>query len=180
MSDISLNVDQALAEVPVNVLPLLDDTDFKTREEAVPYNAAGLELIFHFTDTDGATTATVVTPTTGGGNYDWAHQDGGLYTIKIPASGGASINNDREGFGWFSGIATGVLPFRGPTIQFTKKKTNDALVNGTEYMPVDAFEQKFDISGSTLQPKKPDGTTNTSYSKTLSSDAAAAPIIGSN
>lgn len=128
MPDLWMDVDTALTEVPVNIMPLLDDTDFKTREESVAYNAAGLELIWHFTTTAGATSATVVTPTTGG-NYDWAHQDGGMYTIEIPASGGASINNDTEGFGWFTGVATGVLPWRGPVIGFRAAGLNDLLID---------------------------------------------------
>jgi hypothetical protein len=129
MPDMWMDVDTALAEVPVNILPLTDDTDFKSREESVAYNAAGMELIWHFTATAGATTATVVTPTTGGA-YDWAHQDGGMYTIEIPASGGASINNDTEGFGWFTGVATGVLPWRGPVIGFRAAAINNALIDG--------------------------------------------------
>lgn len=130
MSTIYMDVDAALAEVPVNAVPLTDDTDFKTVEEAVAYNASGLELIWHFVTTGGATTTTVVTPTTGG-DYDWAHQDGGMYTIEIPASGGASINNDTEGFGYFTGKATGVLPWRGPTICFRAAGINNLLVDGT-------------------------------------------------
>lgn len=130
MSTIYMDVDTALAEVPVNAVPLTDDTDFKTVEEAVAYNASGLELIWHFVTTGGATTTTVVTPTTGG-DYDWAHQDGGMYTIEIPASGGASINNDTEGFGYFTGKATGVLPWRGPTICFRAAGLNNLLVDDT-------------------------------------------------
>lgn len=128
MPDLWMDVDANLAEVPVNIMPLLDDTNFKSREESVAYNAAGLELIWHFTTTAGATTATVVTPTTGGA-YDWAHQDGGMYTIEIPASGGASINNDTEGFGWFTGVATGVLPWRGPVIGFRAAGLNNVLID---------------------------------------------------
>lgn len=129
MPDMWMDVDTALAEVPVNILPLTDDIDFKSREESVAYNAAGMELIWHFTTTAGATTTTVVTPTTGGA-YDWAHQDGGMYTIEIPASGGASINNDTEGFGHFTGVATGVLPWRGPVIGFRAAGINNALIDG--------------------------------------------------
>jgi hypothetical protein len=117
MPDLKMRVDTALAEVPVNLMPLLDDTDFKSRETAVAYNAAGMDLVWNFVDHNGNFTQTAVTPTTGGA-YDWTHQGDGVYTIEIPASGGASINNDTEGFGWFSGVATGVLPWRGPVIQF--------------------------------------------------------------
>ena len=142
MADIWMDVDAALSEVPVNILPLIDATDFKTRKKSVAYNAAGLELIWHFTTTAGATSATVVTPTTGGA-YDWAHQDGGMYTIEIPASGGASINNDSEGFGWFTGIATGVLPWRGPIIGFRAAGLNNLLID-------DAYSTTRGLAGTAL------------------------------
>ena len=142
MADIWMDVDAALSEVPVNILPLIDATDFKTRKEAVAYNTAGLELIWHFTTTAGATSATVVTPTTGGA-YDWAHQDGGMYTIEIPASGGASINNDAEGFGWFTGVATGVLPWRGPIIGFRAAGLNNLLID-------DAYSTTRGLAGTAL------------------------------
>jgi hypothetical protein len=142
MADIWMDVDAALSEVPVNILPLIDATDFKTRKESVAYNAAGLELIWHFTTTAGATSATVVTPTTGGA-YDWAHQGGGMYTIEIPASGGASINNDTEGFGWFTGKATGVLPWRGPIIGFRSAGLNNLLID-------DAYSTTRGLAGTAL------------------------------
>lgn len=128
MPDFWMDVDATLAEVPVNVFPLIDDTDFKAREEAVAYNAAGLDLLWNFVTPAGATSQTAVTPTTGGGDYDWTNQGNGIYTIGIPASGGASINNDTAGFGWFSGYATGVLPWRGPVIGFRASGLNDALI----------------------------------------------------
>lgn len=121
------DVDTALAEVPVNTVPLTDDGDFKTIETGVAYNTGGMALNWHFVTPAGAYTVTAVTPTTGG-TYDWAHQAQGMYTIEIPASGGASINNDTEGFGWFTGFATGVLPWRGPTLGFRAAGANDALV----------------------------------------------------
>lgn len=129
MADIWYDVDTALAEVPVNLMPLIDNTDFKTIEDAIAYNAAGMALFWHFCTTAGAYTVTAVTPTTAG-NYDWTDQGtAGVYTIEIPASGGASINNDTEGFGWFTGVATGVLPWRGPVCGFRAAAINDSLVD---------------------------------------------------
>jgi hypothetical protein len=125
---IFLDVDTALSEVPVNSVPLTDDTDFKTIETAVAYNAAGMALNWHFLTTTGIYTVTAVTPTSGG-SYDWLHQAQGMYTIEIPASAGASINNDTEGFGWFTGFATGILPWRGPTICFRAAGINDKLID---------------------------------------------------
>ena len=125
-----MDVDVTLAEVPVNIMPLLDDTDFKAIEAAVAYNAAGMALYWHFVTPGGAYTVTAVTPTSGG-DYDWTDQgDAGIYTIEIPASGGASINNDTEGFGWFTGKATGVLPWRGPVIGFRRAAMNDLMIEG--------------------------------------------------
>jgi hypothetical protein len=128
MCDLWMDVDAALAEVPVNIMPLLDDTDFKSREVAIVYNQAGMDLVWNFVTTAGAYTQTAVTPTTSG-TYDWAHQGDGMYSIEIPASGGASINNDTEGYGWFTGFATGVLPWRGPIIGFRASGINDKMIN---------------------------------------------------
>src|SRR5687767_2761700 len=128
MPDLWMDVDTALAEVPVNLMPLLDDTDFKTRETAIAFDAAGMDLVWNFVTTAGAYTQTAVTPTSGG-TYDWAHQGDGMYSIEIPASGGASINNDTEGFGWFTGFATGVLPWRGPVIGFRASGINDLVID---------------------------------------------------
>jgi hypothetical protein len=101
-----------------------------------------------------------------------------MYSIEVPASGGASINNDAEGFGWFSGVATGVLPWRGPVIQFSPEHIVKGTVDGTEWLQVDALAVEFSVAGGTLTVKKPDGTT-TAYTKSVTSDAAAEPIIGS-
>jgi len=128
MPDLWYDVDTALSEVPVNIMPLLDDTDYKTREEGVVFNQAGLDLVWNFVTTGGAFTQTAVTPTNVGGDYDWGNQGNGMYTIEIPDAGGASINNDTEGFGWFTGYATGILPWRGPTIGFRAAAINNALI----------------------------------------------------
>lgn len=103
--------------VPVNQAPLIDDTDFKTRKESVAYNAAGMDLVWNFVTSAGVQTQTAVVPTTAG-VYDWANKGKGLYNIEIPASGGGSINNNAAGYGWFTGVATGVLPWTGPIITF--------------------------------------------------------------
>lgn len=135
MPDLYFDVDAALTEVPVNILPLIDDTDFKTREIAIAYNAAGMDLVWNFVTSAGVFTQTAVTPTTAG-VYDWTHQGDGMYTIEIPASGGASINNDTEGYGWFTGLVTGVLAWRGPIIGFRAAALNNALLDGGDLLDV--------------------------------------------
>lgn len=135
MPDLWMDVDAALSEVPVNIAQLIDSGDFIAREEAVTYDQAGMDLVWEFTTTAGVTTQTAVTPTTAG-DYDWSHQGNAMYTIEIPASGGASINNDTEGFGQFIGFATGVLPWRGPIIGFRAAALNNALIDGGDTLDV--------------------------------------------
>ena len=139
MPDMWMDVDTALSEVPVNILALTDDTDFKTRETGIAYNQAGMDLVWNFVSTAGAYTQTAVTPTTGG-DYDWNHQGDGMYTLEIPASGGASVNNDTEGFGYFTGICTGVLHWRGPTIGFRAAALNNALIDGGDNLDVNTVQ----------------------------------------
>lgn len=136
--DIWVDVDAAIT-VPVNLMPLIDDTDFKTREIGIVYNQAGMDLVWNFQTTAGVTSQVAVTPTTAG-DYDWTHSGDGMYKIEIPASGGASINNDTEGFGWFSGICTGVLAWRGPVIGFRAAALNNALIDGGDILDVNPTE----------------------------------------
>ena len=136
MPDMWMDVDVALAEVPINKVALTDDTDFKTREDALTYDQAGLDLVWNFVTSAGAYTQTAVTPTTGGGDYDWTNQANGMYSIGLPASAGASANNDTEGYGWFTGFATGVLPWTGPVIGFRAAALNDAMCDGGDLLDV--------------------------------------------
>ncbi len=127
MPEIWLDVDAALQDVPVNKVALIDDTDFKTREESVVYNAAGMDLTWNFIGTAGVLTQTAVVPTTSG-VHDWHNETNGMYSIEIPASAG-TINNDSEGFGWFNGVADGVLPWTGPIIGFRAAGLNNLLID---------------------------------------------------
>jgi hypothetical protein len=134
-----MTVDAAVT-VPVNVCALTDDTDFKSREESVAYNASGLDLTWNFVTPAGVQTQTAVTPTNTGGSYDWVNVGNGMYNIEIPASGGGSINNDTEGYGWFNGVATGVLPWVGPVIEFVPANVVNSLVTGIDKLQVDSVE----------------------------------------
>jgi hypothetical protein len=135
---IYIDVDTAVT-VPVNIMPLMDDTDFITRETAIAYNQAGMDLVWNFITSAGVITQTAVTPTTAG-VYDWTHIGDGMYKIEIPASGGGSINNDAEGVGYFTGICTGVLAWRGPDIVFRAAALNDALIDGGDVLDVSVTE----------------------------------------
>lgn len=157
MPDIYMDVDTAV-QVPCNILPLIDPTDFKTVEVAIAYNEAGMNIAWNFVTTAGVMTTTAVTPTTAG-LHDWLEEgtDEGMYSIEIPASGG-TINNDTEGFGWISGMTTNCLPFRGPTIGFRAAALNNALIDGGDLLDVnltkveelDATDQLDDAGGASI------------------------------
>lgn len=135
-----VDVDAAVV-VPVNILPLIDDTDFVSIEEAIAYDESGMDLNWNFVTPAGAVSQTNLTPTTAG-SHDWAHEGNGMYSIELTASGG-TVDNDTEGFGWFSGVCDGVLPWRGPIIGFRAAGLNGLLIE-------DAFSATRGLAGTAL------------------------------
>jgi hypothetical protein len=130
MPDIWMDVDAAVT-VPVNIMPLIAVADFKAVLAAETYNEAGLELIWNFVTTAGVQSHTAITPTDTGGTYDWVNVGHGMYNIELPAA----VNN-TEGCGWFTGVATDALPWRGPVIGFRAAALNDALIDGGDLLDV--------------------------------------------
>ena len=133
MADMEVDSGSAVI-VPLNVMPLLDDTDFKAIETGLVYNSAGLVLTWNFQTTAGVMTSTAITATTSG-LHDISEPlaDVGMYGIEIPASGGNWANDGnaaRIGTGWFTGVATGILPWRGPFIKFRAAAINNSLTDG--------------------------------------------------
>lgn len=128
MPDIWMDVDIAV-QIPVNIMPLIDPTDFKTIEDNIAYDEAGMAVAWNFVTTDGFMTTTAVTPTTSG-THDWFEEGAnqGMYSLVIPASGG-TVDNDTEGIGWITGETSNCLPFRGPTVGFRAAAINDALID---------------------------------------------------
>jgi len=145
---IYMDVDIAIASIPVNSAALIDDGDFKTREEGVTYDQAGMDLLWNFTTTAGVTTQTAVTPTTAG-VHDWTDLGNAMYALEIPASAG-TINNDTEGSGFFTGFATGVLPWRGPEVIFRAAGLNALMID-------DAYSATRGLAGTALPAVASDG-----------------------
>jgi hypothetical protein len=116
MSGIWIDVNTEVV-MPANLLPLMSSVDFRTRIIGLAHDAPGMNLVYNFVTLDGTVAQTSVIPTDSG-NYEWTHIGDGMYTVFIPDSGGVSINNDTEGFGWFTGIADGVLLWRSPIVGF--------------------------------------------------------------
>jgi len=118
--------------------PIIDDTDFKTREESITYDQAGIEIDVILEKSDGTITTTAVTPTTGD-DHDLVHTDQGYYSLEIPASAG-DYNNNALGTLHVVGYATGVLPFRSPTYDIVPAMVFNSLVAGSDYLEVDVLE----------------------------------------
>jgi hypothetical protein len=110
--------------------PCIDDEDFKSREEELTYDQAGMEIDVILEETDGTISVTAVTPTESG-DYDWTHLDQGYYSLELPASGGASYNNDTLGILYAVGYCTGVLPFRSPVYSIVPKAIYEMNAKGS-------------------------------------------------
>ena len=124
-------VDSAIVMI---VGPCIDDTDFKTLEEAIAYDAAGIDVSMIVEKTDGTTAVTAITLTTGG-TSDWTHKDGGYYEVEVTAA-----QNTEEGIAYLRGVCTGVLPFESAHYDIVKANIYDSWVKGTDKLQVDAVE----------------------------------------
>ena len=111
--------------------PCIDDTDFKTLEESIAYNAAGMDISLIIEKTDGTSTTTAITLTSGG-TSDWTHKDGGYYEVEITAT-----QNNEEGIAYLRGVCTGILPFESPKYEIVKANIYDSLVKGTDTLQTD-------------------------------------------
>ena len=124
-------VDTAITMV---VGPCIDDTDFKSLEEAIAYNAAGMDVSLIVEKTDGTTAVTAITLTTAG-TSDWTHKDGGYYEIEVTAA-----QNVEEGVGYIRGVATGILPFESAHYNIVKANVYDSLIKGTDVLQADVTQ----------------------------------------
>lgn len=121
------------AAVVVEVGPCIDNSDFKTLETAIAYDAAGMSVDL-IENSGTAITKTDLTLTTSGAN-DWTHKGNGVYEIEITAA-----QNNTEGTLRVVGVCTGVLPFESPVYTVVPTAVYNSLVLGTDKLAVDAQE----------------------------------------
>ena len=128
MADLWMDVDTAII-VPMSLMPIVED-DGLTIEQSLVYDFAGIAVQWNFVTTAGVYTCVAITPTTGD-DHDISEPlaNVGMYGIEIPAASG-DANNDTEGFGWITGIATGLMAWRGPVIGCRAAAINNSLVDG--------------------------------------------------
>jgi hypothetical protein len=90
--------------IAVIIGPLIDDTDYKTREMAIAWNAPGMTInLIHESSVDQLVTQIPIVPT----NTTWSHVANGYYQLTI-----ADTINTIPGIIHAVGYVTGVLPFR--------------------------------------------------------------------
>jgi len=126
--------------VQILVGPLIDDTDFKTRETGVAYNAAGMDVDLLKSSDTGTPTTTGITLTTAGAN-DWIELSGGYYYVELTAA-----QNNVEGKLKLIGIATGILPFESIEYDVVPLLVYNSLVAGSDNLQVDTIQ----FAGSTV------------------------------
>jgi len=117
--------------VVIEMGPLVDDTDFKTLETAVAYDASGMSLDL-IQGNASTLSKTDITPTSGGAN-DWTHKGNGVYELELTAA-----QNDTEGTLRVVGACDGVLPFESPVYTVVPTAVYNALVAGSDALEVDA------------------------------------------
>lgn len=129
--------------IKIIVGPAIDDTDFKTREETLTFDQAGMEVDVVLEKHDGTIVTTAVVPTAAG-DYDWAHTDQGYYELELPDSGGVSFNNTEEGIITVLVYCTGVLPFGSISYDVVPTLIYDSLVKGTNELNVELTAASID------------------------------------
>jgi hypothetical protein len=180
MPDIWLDVDTAIT-VHANKVPLVAKSDGTTISAAVAFNAAGMDINWNFVTTAGVATHTNVIPTSAG-VHDWVALANGMYTMEIPASAG-TVNNDTEGFGWWSGETTAEAAFISPIYGFRAAALNNALIDGGDELDVNVTKvadtaQTANDVGLDVQTMVDGIITGTAVTGTLSTTQATSDLTG--
>jgi hypothetical protein len=116
--------------VVVEVGPLIDDTDFKSLEEAIAYDESNMDVDL-LKKSATSLTKTDITLTSGG-TSDWTHKGSGVYEVEI-----TQAQNDTEGSLRLVGLCDGVLPFESPVYTVVPQVVYNALVAGSDKLEVD-------------------------------------------
>ncbi|MBP8294767.1 MAG: hypothetical protein KAX84_01585 [Burkholderiales bacterium] len=148
--------------VDIALGPFVDSTDGFTAETALTLAQADIRLKKNagaWAQKSDATSA--------------AHEEAGWYEVELDAT-----DTNTLGILIVAVNETGALPV---WREFMVMPANvyDSLVSAVDWLDVCAAKPEWSISGTTLTVKKQDDTTN-QFTKTLATDAAADPVVGSS
>lgn len=146
--------------VDVGIGPFLDSSDGVTAETALTITQPDIRL----KKNGGAWAQKNAAQTL-------SHEENGWYEVTLDAT-----DTNTLGILIVAVNESGALPVWKEYL-VVPANVYDSLVSGSEWLTVDPNKVEFSISGTTLTVLKPDDTT-TAYTKTLTVDAAASPVIG--
>jgi hypothetical protein len=140
--------------------PFTDSTDGVTAETALSLTQAKVRVSKNaaaFAQKSDTTTAT--------------HMENGYYSVPLNATDTGTLGRLRVAVN-----ETGACPVW-QDFMVVPSNVYESLVGGTEWLETTGLRADFSISGATLTVKKQDGST-TQFTQTLTTDAAAVPIVG--
>lgn len=148
--------------VDIALGPFVDSTDGVTPETALTISQADVRLKKNagaWAQVNDATSAT--------------HEENGWYEKELDAT-----DTNTLGILIVAVNEDGALPVW-REFMVVPANVYDSLVSGVDWLDVCAMKPEWSISGTTLTVKKQDDTTN-QFTKTLATDAAADPVVGSS
>lgn len=146
--------------VDIGIGPFVDDTDGKTAETALSLTQADFRLKKNggaWAQKNQASSAT--------------HEENGWYEASLDTT-----DTNTLGILIVNVSKTGALPVW-QRYMVVPANVYESLVTGTEFLATTDLQQDFSISGTTLTAKKTDGST-TQFTRTITTNAAADPIVG--
>lgn len=146
--------------VDVPIGPFVDATDGVTPETALTLTQPDIRL----KKNGGAWAQKAAAQTL-------SHEENGFYEVTLDAT-----DTDTRGLLRLAVLEAGAAPVWEDFL-VVPANVYDALIAGTDWLPVTSLAPDFSISGATLTVKKQDGST-TQLTKTITSNAAADPIVG--
>lgn len=147
--------------VDIALGPFVDATDGVTAETALTLSQADIRLKKNagaWAQKNDATSA--------------SHEENGWYECELDAT-----DTNTLGILIVAVNETGALPVW-REFMVVPANVYDSLVSAVDWLDVCAWKPEWSVSGGTLTVKKQDDTTN-QFTKTLTTDAAADPVIGS-
>lgn len=148
--------------VDIALGPFVDSTDGFTAETALTLSQADIRLKKNagaWAQVNDATSAT--------------HEENGWYEKELDAT-----DTNTLGILIVAVNESGALPVW-REFMVVPANVYDSLVSAVDWLDVCAAKPEWSISGTTLTVKKQDDTTN-QFTKTLATDAAADPVVGSS
>lgn len=146
--------------VDIGIGPFLDETDAKTTETALTITQPDIRL----KKNGGAWAQKNAAQTL-------SHEENGWYELTLDTT-----DTNTLGILIVAVNESGALPVW-KEYMVVPANVYDALILGSEWLAVDPNKVELSVSGVTLTVLKPDDST-TAYTKTLTTDAAAEPVIG--